>query len=152
MDIEMRDPQTAESTYPFPRSFGLPEWLERWEPFRRAAEQRDALAIPVEEYTEDGVLVIRAELPGVDPDRDVSVTVDAGVLHIRAQRREQHEARRPDMYRSELRYGVFTRSLRLPADASDEDVTASYADGILTVRLPIDDDRVASRRVPIAHD
>lgn len=152
MDLEMRDPQTTESTYPFPRSFGMPDWLERWEPFRRLAEQRDAMSIPVEEYTEDGTLVIRAELPGVDPESDVSVTVDEGVLHIRAQRREHHETRKPDMYRSELRYGMFSRAIRLPADAVAEDVTANYTDGILTVRLPIDEERAQTRRVPISRD
>jgi HSP20 family protein len=149
MELEMRDPSTTESTYPFPRYFGLPDWLERWEPLRRLADQRDAAAIPVEEYVEDDHLVIRAELPGVDPDKDISVSVDAGVLHISAERREQHEERKPDRYRSELRYGAFSRAIRLPADAGAGDVEASYADGILTVRLPIDPDRAERTRIPV---
>lgn len=152
MQPEMRDPSTTESTYPFPRYFGLPDWLERWEPLRRLADQREAAAIPVEEYVEDDHLVIRAELPGVDPDKDISLSVDAGVLHIHAERREQHEERKRDRYQSELRYGAFSRAIRLPADASAGDVEASYADGILTVRLPIDPERAERTRIPVRRD
>lgn len=149
MELEMREPSTRESTYPFPRYFGLPDWLERWEPLRWLADQRDAMAIPVEEFVEDDHLVIRAELPGVDPDTDISVSVDAGVLHIRAQRRERHEEDKPERFHSELRYGAFSRAIRLPADAGAGDVDASYADGILTVRLPIDHDRGERTRVEV---
>jgi HSP20 family protein len=152
MALEMREPSTTESTYPFPRYFGLPDWLERWEPLRWLAEQRDALSIPVEEYVEDDHLVVRAELPGVDPEKDVSVTVDNGMLHIRAQRREAQEDRTPDHYRSELRYGAFARSIRLPVDTSEADVDATYVDGILTVRLPIDRERERRTQIPIRRD
>lgn len=152
MEPEMRKPSTAESTYPFPRYLGLPDWLEHWEPLRWLAEQRESMAIPVEEFVDDDHLVIRAELPGVDPDKDISVSVDAGVLHLRAERREQHEAKKPDRYRSELRYGAFSRAIRLPADASADDVDATYADGILTVRLPIDRDRAETTRIAIRRD
>ena len=44
--------------------------------------------IKVEEFTKDGTLVIRAELPGIDPDKDVEITVEGGILHITAERRE----------------------------------------------------------------
>lgn len=152
MDLEMRNPSTAESTYPFARHIGPPEWLERWEPVRWLAEQWHALEIPVEEFVEDDHLVVRAELPGVDPDRDISVTVDAGVLHIRAERRERDVDERPDRYRSELRYGAFSRAIRLPAEATGEDVDASYADGILTVRLPVDAARAEATRVKVRRD
>lgn len=152
MELEMRRPSTAESTYPFPRYFGLPDWVERWEPLRWLAEQRDAMSIPVEEYVEDDHLVIRAELPGVDPDTDISVTVDDGVLRIRGQRREQYEVDKPHMYRSELRYGAFSRAIRLPVDTTGDDIDASYADGILTVKLPIDHERAETTRIPVRRD
>lgn len=152
MELEMRDPPTAESTFPFPRYLRLPEWLEGWDPLRRLAEQHDVMAIPIEEYVEDDHLVVRAEIPGVDPERDISVSVDAGVLHIRAERREHREETKADRYRSELRYGAFTRSIRLPSGASADDVDASYADGILTVRLPIDAERAEGARIPIRRD
>src|SRR5690606_4237071 len=44
--------------------------------------------IRVDEYQENGTLVVKAELPGIDPDKDVELTVSDGMLHIRAERRE----------------------------------------------------------------
>ena len=47
--------------------------------------------IRIEEYREDGTLVIRADLPGIDPDKDVELTVAGGMLHIEAERREEEK-------------------------------------------------------------
>lgn len=90
----------------------------------------------VEEYLEGDACVIRAELPGIDPDRDVEISVENGVLHLRAEREERTEEEQPDGYRSEFHYGSLTRSIRLPDGATDADVTATYQDGILEVRVP----------------
>ncbi len=87
----------------------------------------------VEDYTKDGRYVIRAELPGLDPDKDIDITVEARVLTIRAERREEHK----DERRSEFRYGSLARSVTLPADADLEHITASYDQGILEVSVPI---------------
>ena len=98
----------------------------------------DRDAMHLEEFRENGTLVVRAELPGIDPDRDVEITVAEGTLCIRAERREKHEARGDgDFYRSEFRYGQFSRTLPLPAGVGPEDVVADYTDGILEVRLPL---------------
>lgn len=92
----------------------------------------------LEEFRDNGTLVVRAELPGIDPERDVEITVAEGTLCIRAERREKHEARGDgDFYRSEFRYGQFSRTLPLPAGVGPEDVVADYTDGILEVRLPL---------------
>jgi HSP20 family protein len=92
--------------------------------------------IRVEEYVDGETYVIRAELPGLDPNRDIELSVDDGVLHLRAERTERTEEERPDGFRSEFRYGRMSRSVRLPEGASDADVTATYKDGILEVRMP----------------
>jgi HSP20 family protein len=63
----------------------------------------------------------------------VELTVDNGVLTIKAERREE----RKESGRSEFRYGAFTRSVTLPAGADEDAVTALYNDGILEVRVPI---------------
>ena len=47
--------------------------------------------IPVDEYYQDGSLVIRAEIPGIDPDKDVELTVAGGMLHIQVERREEEK-------------------------------------------------------------
>ncbi len=105
----------------------LVDWFE--EPFLTL---RPYLAQPirVEEFTEGDHYVIRAELAGIDPEKDVEITVGSGYLTIRAERHESTEGK----HRSEFRYGSFTRSLALPPATDEDDITASYRDGILTVK------------------
>jgi HSP20 family protein len=90
----------------------------------------------VEEFDDEGTLVVRVELPGIDPDKDVDVSVADGVLRIRAERQEKSEDKKKGSYRSEFRYGSFARNIALPAGASEADVTAGYRDGVLEVRVP----------------
>jgi len=115
-----RDPKTI-----FPDLMG---WFE--EPFFTL---RPYLTQPirVEEYVEDDHYLIRAELAGIDPEKDVEVTVGSGYLTIRAERSDKIESK----HRSEFRYGSFSRTLTLPVNADEDAVTASYRDGILTVSV-----------------
>jgi HSP20 family protein len=108
--------------------------------------------VRVEEFIDDDTLVVRAELPDIDPDKDVELSVTEGVLHIRAQREEKTEKREKDLYRSEFRYGSFVRNVTLPESVKDEDITASYKDGILEVRVPVPagEEKAAVTKVPIA--
>ena len=57
-------------------------------------------AIRVEEMMDGNTLVVRAELPGIDPEKDVDVTVADGVLSIKAERQEKQEQKGKDSYRS----------------------------------------------------
>ncbi len=114
------------------------EWL-RMMPFRSMGfshrlESGDL--IRVEEYQEDGALVVRADLPGIDPDKDVELTVSDGMLHIQAERREEEKREEKGYLRREVRYGSFTRSLPLPAGVTEADITATYKDGVLEIRIP----------------
>lgn len=106
----------------------LIEWLE--EPFTTL---RPYLTQPIriEDYIEGDHYVIRAELAGIDPAKDVEITMGSGYLTIRAERSDKTEGK----HRTEFRYGSFTRSLPLPSTADEDDVTASYRDGILTVTV-----------------
>ena len=92
--------------------------------------------IRVDEYRENGNLVIRAELPGIDPDKDVELTVSDSMLHITAEHREEEKVEEKGYLRHELRCGSFSRTLPLPEGVSESDVTASYKDGILEIRIP----------------
>ena len=92
--------------------------------------------IRVDEYRENGDLVIRAELPGIDPDKDVELTVRDGMLHIEAERREEAKEEEKGYLRHELRFGSFARTLPLPEGVSESDVKASYKDGILEIHIP----------------
>lgn len=128
-------------------------WPDRW--LDRLFDPESMLegsAIHVEEFVEDGTCVVRAELPGIDPDRDVEITVTDDQVRIRAERRleEQHEDRHG--YRSEFRYGSLRRTLALPMGAQADQVKASYRDGILEVRVPMGAAPAEGTKVPIARE
>lgn len=118
-------------------SFGLPAW--KW--FEDLIRDPDGnQLIKVEEFTEDGSEVVRAELPGIDPERDVEISVEHGMLSIRAERTEKAEAESTTgrfFHRRELRYGSFARSIPLPEGVDETNVTATYNDGILEVKVPM---------------
>jgi HSP20 family protein len=109
------------------------EWA-RMLPFRRWTEPGDL--IRVEEYRQDGTLVIHADLPGIDPDKDVELTVSGGMLHIEAERRAEEKQEGTGYLRQELRYGSVSRSLPLPEGVTEADITATYKAGVLEVRIP----------------
>jgi HSP20 family protein len=105
--------------------------------------------IPVEEYIEDGELVVRAEIPGIDPDTDVALTLDDDRMRIRVDRHARHRADDEHSYRSEIRYGALSRTLPLPVDVKPDGAKATYTDGVLTIRLPLADEPTGSTKIPI---
>ena len=136
--LERREPhgEAADVFSRFDRMFE--EWA-RMMPFRpmvfprwREAEE----LMRVEEFREDGTLVIRADLPGIDPDKDVELTVSHGMLHIEAKRRQEEKVEGKGYVRRELRYGSFARSLPLPEGVTEADITATYKAGVLEIRVP----------------
>lgn len=126
------------------RALDLFEWLEApWSVFRPVGGH----PVRVEDYVQDGRYVVRAELPGLDPEKDLEVTVSDSTLIIRAERHEESHSR----LHSEFRYGAFTRSLPLPAGADEESIEAVYDNGILEVTAAISEvaDPNASRTIPV---
>jgi HSP20 family protein len=122
----------------------LVDWFE--EPFLTL---RPYLGQPikVEEYVEGDHYMILAELAGIDPDKDVEVTVGSGYLTIRAVRSDKTEGK----HRSEFRYGSFSRTLALPSNADEDAVTAGYRDGILTISVALkSEEKAAARKIQIA--
>lgn len=109
------------------------DWLD-WPSLSPFTEGSRMLRI--EEIREDDTLVIRAEIPGIDPEKDVDIQVRDHVLEIKAQRREETSEEKKGMRRSEFRYGAFYRAVRLPDEAKEGDVQATYKDGILEIRVP----------------
>jgi HSP20 family protein len=91
----------------------------------------------IEEYRDGDTFVLRAELPGIDPEHDVDLTVTDGVLRITARKQERHEQKDNGSYRSEFRYGTFVRDFVLPDGVKEQDISASYKDGVLEVRVPV---------------
>ena len=109
----------------------LADWLES--PWTGPPPFLTGHAFRLEEAIRDNRYVIRAELPGLDPENDIEVTVDSRNLTIRAERRQQDNG----SYRSEFRYGSLARAVRLPAKVDAADVTARYDKGVLEVSVPV---------------
>ncbi|WP_285708823.1 Hsp20/alpha crystallin family protein [Microtetraspora sp. NBRC 16547] len=128
-----------EAGWPFP---DLLEWLESpMMGLRTTAE-----LIRIEDYVEGDRYVVRAELPGIDPSKDVDITITNGVLEIRAEKTQQTRERR----RSEFHYGALYRSLTLPPDAREDDVQAMYKDGVLEVSVGLEKEKkIEGRKIPI---
>jgi HSP20 family molecular chaperone IbpA len=93
--------------------------------------------VRVEDFVDQRQYVVRAEIPGIDPEKDVDITVEDGILTITAERREEKK----ESSRSEFRYGSFSRSVSLPAGADEDNVSATYRDGILEVRTPLKEEK-----------
>ncbi|MER5301233.1 Hsp20/alpha crystallin family protein [Streptomyces lasiicapitis] len=104
-------------------------------------------SIRIEESLKDGVYILRAELPGVDPAKDIELGIAEGVLTLRAERGTETTAK----HHTEFRYGTFARSVRLPAGARGDDATADYKDGVLTVEVPVPETKTGTRIIPVRH-
>ena len=100
----------------------------------------------VEDEMREDAYVLRAELPGIDPDKDVEISVADGILTVTAERHEKTAGTR----RSEFRYGTLTRTMSLPAGADEEHITARYGDGILEITVPIHTEAAKSRTIPVS--
>jgi HSP20 family protein len=134
--------------------------IVRWEPFRDLVTLQDRMnrlfdesyrgnrtgetddwalggswAPAVDIYEEEGSIVLKAELPGVDP-KDVDVRVENNVLTLRGERKFGSEVQRDSYHRVERAYGTFSRSFTLPTVVDTERIKAEVKDGVLRVNLP----------------
>ncbi|MGW1680214.1 Hsp20/alpha crystallin family protein [Saccharopolyspora sp. NPDC002376] len=108
---------------------GLPDIFQMFETEWPFGERH---AMRVEAYAEKDEFVVRCELPGVDPDKDIHINVEGNQLKIDAERKHEERSAR----HSEFHYGAFSRTLLLPASCNTDDVKAEYEAGILTIRMP----------------
>ena len=93
--------------------------------------------IPAVDVAEtDTAYQVKAELPGIRKE-DLDVTVDDGVLTIKAEHNDnQEQTGNGQLIRQERSYGKFVRSLRLGANVDEQSIVAEYRDGVLHVTLP----------------
>lgn len=139
--------QTTRRPTPEPApAHGWFDWLHR-------PDWMQALAtypMRIEQDLDGDRIVVRAELAGIDPERDVEINVSKGMLQIRAERRDAKVENEVEGHRhSEFHYGSLARVVSLPAGVVADDVKATYHDGILEVVVPIDHQESAATRVPI---
>ncbi|GAA3314509.1 Hsp20/alpha crystallin family protein [Arthrobacter ramosus] len=111
--------------------------LEVPEPVRRFLQGESDPSLRIEQYQEGETLVVRVDLPGIDPESDVDISVADDTLHIQARREEDAERMDKKGYRSELRYGERSRSIPLPRGVSQDGIVATYEDGVLEIRIQV---------------
>jgi len=131
--------------------------IVRWEPFRDlVTAQRDfdrlfreafssqsgetelstrSWAPPVDIYETEDAIVLKAELPGVDP-KEVEVRVEDNTLYLKGERKFEKEVKEQNYHRVERSYGSFARSFSLPNSISTDKVKAEFKDGLLTLTMP----------------
>ncbi|MFI6586128.1 Hsp20/alpha crystallin family protein [Embleya sp. NPDC050493] len=123
----------------------LVDWLEGSLPTHPSGWSA-AQGMRIEAYVEEGAYIVRAELPGIDPGKDLELTVTSGILTIHAERTEETEGK----HHSEFRYGSTHRSVRLPIGTKESEIKAAYKDGILTVTVPLHEDKHESRKISVS--
>jgi len=129
--------------------------LVRWDPFSEFRSLRHAmdrglfqfygptvwrngdttLTFPVDLSETEGQVVVKAALPGIQPE-DVDISVSDGVLTIKGETKSEEKSEGGNYHRREIRYGAFSRSIALPAEVNDVKAEAEFQDGVLTVTLP----------------
>jgi HSP20 family protein len=105
----------------------------------------DTHLLRIEDLIKDGRYELRAELPGIDPAKDIDITVRDGQLTIKAERAKESRTNG----RSEFVYGSFARSIALPIGADEDDITATYDKGILTVSVPVPETGHTEKRIEV---
>lgn len=135
-------PFMARMTEPWPR---LMDWFEAMVPPDPAWRSAFTHSLRVEEFSRDGTYVVRAELPGIDPAKDIDITIEDGYLTIQGTREERVE----EGTRSEFFYGHFQRTLALPSGVDDKSIEASYRDGILEIVIEVPQRSSQAVHVPV---
>jgi len=140
----------------------------RWEPFDEMMSMRESMdrlfedffsrrprtsgplvwQPALEVYETDHEVVVKAELPGIDP-KSVGVTVTAEGLTIKGEAKAEHEDKGRNYYRRELRYGAFQRTIALPNEVKSDETKATFKQGILEVKIP-KVERVRPKTVSVA--
>ena len=92
--------------------------------------------VPVTDvFVRDEDLVIRVELPGIEPE-DIEVTIEDGYLVIRGERKREEQVTEEAYYRLEAAYGTFERFIPLPEGFEEHEIEALFTDGVLEVIVP----------------
>jgi len=94
-----------------------------------------ATSLPVDITEHEGKFFVRASVPGVDPN-ELDIQIEKNVLTIRGESKSQSTSKEEKVYRREVSYGAFARSIRLPEGLDLNTVDAEFHNGIVTITLP----------------
>ncbi len=120
----------------------FPSFFEEW-PFFEREEYFPAL----ESFVKNENLVVRVDVPGVDP-KDIDVSVVGNVLRIKGERNEEKEVKTEDYIRREASYGGFERRMTLPEGANTEKIAANFKNGVVEITMPVAK-AVEGKKVPL---
>ena len=109
--------------------------------FFDVAERRD-WSIPLDIVRDGENVTVKASLPGVQPE-DIDVTIEGGVLSIKADIKAEEEHEDGGYVVRERRAGSFHRSLRLSEHVDTDNVEPRYENGVLTIVLPVAESKKA---------
>jgi HSP20 family protein len=108
----------------------------------------EASYLPViESYVKDGNLVIRADVPGLEP-KEIELSVLGNVLTIKGERKQQQEVKKDEYIRRETSYGSFERRLTLPEGTDAERIKASFKNGVVEITMPVAKELMA-KKIPL---
>jgi len=130
--------------------------LREWEPFRELDEWHHSIddlfsrfmggrpfagtafeSLPsLESYKKNGNLVVRVDLPGVEP-KEVDISITGNVLTVKGERKHKEEVKEGEYVRQETAYGTFERSLTLPEGVEPDKIKATYDKGVLEIAMPL---------------
>ena len=108
--------------------------------FERAFDQDFELptlggwAPPLDLSETNEMVVVRMEVPGIDP-KDIHVQLKGAVLTVRGDKVRENERKDESYYRVERSYGSFVRTLQLPSSVREDKVNATFKNGLLTITL-----------------
>lgn len=86
-------------------------------------------------YEDEKNLYVEVELPGYSKDQ-IELTLEEGVLHLKAESKDEKECRpRENYYIRERRHGRWSRSIQLPVPVQEDEVTATFNDGVVQITL-----------------
>ncbi len=107
----------------------------------------DVLAPAIESRYDNDKLIIKADLPGVDP-KEVSISVTGNQLTIAGERKQEAKKEEKDYVYQEVAYGQFTRTMTLPEGVDADKVKATYNNGVLEITMPAPQ-QPASKKIQI---
>lgn len=125
-------------------------WRSFDAPLLARGERPSAMISPrIELKEKEDAIVVAAELPGLK-EGDVEITLTDNVLAIRGEKKLEKTGKEEGYTYSERSYGSFERRIPIEAEVMADKVSASFADGVLTVTLPKSAEaRPTVRRIPI---
>lgn len=134
---------------PFSVMRRMSEELDRVFGESNESERRERTWTPaVEVMQREGNLVVRAELPGLNPE-DVKLEITDEAIVLEGERKDEREENRGGVHVTERRYGRFYRAIPLPDGAKTDDARAKFENGILEVTVPTEEPKSKRREIPI---